>query len=641
MARTTWGWLGGALLVFASSRVANADGLIPLEQFAAAPAMSSPTLAPDGKHLAYIGYVKGKAVILVHDFGTSSTKPILSGEANGFTVSWCEFKNDERLLCGFHGTEYQGIRPYGTTRLVALNIDGSQVKVLIQNRNRDREQVQFQDRVLHWLPEDPRHVVIQLDEDGDVWPDVYKLDVYTGSLHMVQRQRSPVVSWMTDRSGVVRFGYGFQPSDRTGIYTARSGEEGPWRIIEKFDRFRDDRFNPLGFGVRPNTLFVMAPQDGRDAVWEFDLEGSGDVQLVFANKDVDVDGAITWPTDGHLTGFLYETDRPQAFYLDPLAQTAELTAQKFLPGRFASVIASTADNKRLLIAAYSDVKPVAYYLLDLAKSSFVTLMSSNNALEKATLAPMKTVTIPSGDLSIPGYLTLPVGKDPKNLPTVIYPHGGPYARDSWGYDPVLQMMVSRGYAVLQVNFRGSTGYGQNWFEAGLRGWGTVIHDDITAGAPWLIREGIADPKGMCIVGWRHGRYAALVGVVKEPDLYRCAVSIAGVSDLNDLSYQEGFFYGGRLSAREFIGANRKELKEVSPLQHADQIKVPVLLVHGEADYTVLVSHSKAMAKELRRNKVPSELVLIKDGGHSLEREDMRLTLFQKLDAFLSANLGAH
>jgi dipeptidyl aminopeptidase/acylaminoacyl peptidase len=286
------------------------------------------------------------------------------------------------------------------------------------------------------------------------------------------------------------------------------------------------------------------------------------------------------------------------------------------------------------------VKPVGYYILDLVKSSFFPLMSSNIALEKAALAPMKTVTIPSGDLSIPGYLTLPVGKDPKNLPTVVYPHGGPYYRDSWGYDPVLQMMVSRGYAVLQVNFRGSTGYGQSWFEAGLRGWGTVIHDDITAGARWLIKEGIADPKRMCIVGWSHGGYAALIGVVKEPDLYQCAVSIAGVSDLNDLSSQESFFYGGRLSAREGIGANRKELKEVSPLQHADQIKVPVLLVHGEADYTVLASHSKAMAKELRRNKVPSELVLIKDGGHSLEREDMRLALFQKLDAFLAAHLGS-
>jgi len=236
----------------------------------------------------------------------------------------------------------------------------------------------------------------------------------------------------------------------------------------------------------------MAPQNGRDAVWEYDLEGSGDVQLVFANQEVDVDQAITWPSDHHLTGFFYETDRPHAFYIDDVAERVEL------PGRSSCPAASfpSSATRRTANGCCSPRTATPSPLATTCSTSGRAPSSAHElepALEKATLAPMKTVTIKSGDLSIPGYLTLPLGKDPKNLPTVIYPHGGPYVRDSWGYDPMVQMMVSRGYAVLQVNFRGSTGYGQSWFEAGYRGWGTVIHDDITAGARWLIGEGIADP----------------------------------------------------------------------------------------------------------------------------------------------------
>ena len=612
--------------------------LIPIEQFAASDAASSPSLSPDGTHLAYITHEKGKSYIMMYDISRQDSRPLLSGDAQAFTVSWCRFKNDERLLCSFHGVDYQEGRPFGSSRLVAMNTDGSHVKVLFQNG--DASDAQFQDHILHWLPDDPHNVVIQLDDDGDVYPSVFKLDVYSGARRLLQPQRSPVVSWMTDRTGVVRFGFGYKSAETSAVYITRADEKAPWRVLEKFHLYDDKHFSPLGFGVRPNELLVSAPNNGRDAVWEFDLNETDNVQLVFANSEVDVDNSIHWPVDGHLLGFRYETDRPHAFYIDGLAQQVEATLQKVLPDRFSTIIGASRDGKRLLISTYSDVKPEAYYLLDIAAGKFSILASSNPQLEKAELAPMKTVSIPVGDVKIPGYLTVPVGKTARNLPTVVLPHGGPYARDSWGYDPLVQMMANRGYAVLQMNFRGSTGYGSAWFDAGWRGWGSVIHDDITAGAKWLVSEGIADPKRMCIVGWSYGGYAALLGVVKEPDLYKCAASIAGVSDLNQLKTQERFFYGGLVSARESIGANKDELKEISPLRQADRIKVPVLLVHGSADFTVLVSHSLTMAKELRRNHVPTDLVVIKDGDHQLDRQDMRMTLLSKLEAFLAANIGA-
>jgi dipeptidyl aminopeptidase/acylaminoacyl peptidase len=246
-----------------------------------------------------------------------------------------------------------------------------------------------------------------------------------------------------------------------------------------------------------------------------------------------------------------------------------------------------------------------------------------------------------GGIGIPGYLTLPLGTAPgTRLPAVVLPHGGPYARDSPDYDPLVQMLANRGYAVLQLNFRGSTGYGQAWEQAGHQAWGTIMHEDITAGARWLISEGLADPARLAIVGWSYGGYAALIGVEKEPHLYRCAVSIAGVSDVAELARDDARFYGGQAAASDSMGADQAALAAESPVRHADRIRVPVLLVHGMDDYTVLVHESREMARALGRNHVPHELVLIRHGEHSLKRPEMRLTLYRALEAFLAINLAA-
>jgi dipeptidyl aminopeptidase/acylaminoacyl peptidase len=262
-----------------------------------------------------------------------------------------------------------------------------------------------------------------------------------------------------------------------------------------------------------------------------------------------------------------------------------------------------------------------------------------DAVAGATLAPMTPVRVPlAGGLSMHGYLTLPPGRAGRNLPAVMLPHGGPYSRDGWGYDPLVQLLASRGYAVLQVNYRGSTGYGTDWLAAGFQGWGTVMHDDITTAARWLAAEGIADPRRMCIVGWSYGGYAALIGAVKEPDLYRCAVSIAGVSDLAAIANEDSRFYGGRAATVNSTGA--QDLEALSPRRHVARIKAPILLVHGHADIQVVADHSKKMADALQRAGKPHDLLLIQNGDHSLRTPAMRLVLYEKLAAFLSMHLDA-
>jgi dipeptidyl aminopeptidase/acylaminoacyl peptidase len=625
---------------FLGACAASAAAPVPVDAFAADPVFSRPALSPDGKQVVFVQWIGGKPYIGLLDLTTKASRTLANGSADGFFVRGCDFKTDERLICTFLGVDHDAGRPYNISRMIAINSDGTKVRTLIQNGFAGVSQ--FQDRILNWLRDDPKKVLVQIDDDGNIFPSVYELDVFSGNLHRVQRDRTPVTGWMTDRSGAVRFGFTYREMTGESEYITRTKSDEPWKVLEKFQRFKDRPFTPLGFGARPNILLVLAPHNGRDAIWEMDLDEGSDYQLLFANSQVDVDGAILWPTDQRVVGFSFHTDRPGAHFIDSTASAVHQSLLKLLPDTWNEVIDGSRDGKRLLIRSYSDVKPPRYYILDLGASKLFLLGMENPALDGVVLAPMKSVDIKAaGDLVIPGYLTIPVGKEAKNLPAIVMPHGGPYARDTWGYDYWVQVLANRGYAVLQMNFRGSTGYGEDWLDAGWHGWGTVMHDDITAGARWLVSEGIADARRMCIVGGSYGGYAALIGIVKEPDLYRCAVSIAGVSDVSRLARDDDRFFGGQRAVQEALGNNRKELIEVSPVKQADRIKVPVLMVHGDDDIQVLVDHSKNMARELKRKGIKNELVLIKDGDHQFSRGEWRLTLLSKMEKFLAENLGTN
>lgn len=617
--------------------------LIPLEDFAAYPQMQSPHISADGRLLVYLGTVKGTPGALVRDLRSGAEQPILHVYSGGYDVNRCEFKNDDRLLCHLVGNAYgyHG-EPFPASRLVSLNADGSDLRVLFAEGAGDDSSgvgLQFQDRIVQWLPDDLRHVLIELTARGTVFPSVYRLDVYSGAVQLVVPAHPPVIDWTVDHQGVVRFGYGFRGD--SGVYIERSGADAPWRTLERFPRFDRSRFDPLAFGPHPNELYVLAPYQGRLAVWLMDLGGDGDLQLVFSRPDVDVSGIIEWPSDRHVAGFFYETDRPHAEYIDPEAKAVEELLRRTVPDTFHAVISASRDGGRLITVSYADVLPARFDLVDLTTHQVVPI-GQLNSIDPAQLAPMRPVVVPGeGAIRIPGYLTLPLGAAPgsSKLPAVVLPHGGPYARDSWEYDPLVQMLANRGYAVLQLNFRGSTGYGQAWEAAGHQAWGTIMHQDITTGARWLISEGIADPGRLAIVGWSYGGYAALIGVEKEPHLYRCAVSIAGVSDMAELARDDARFYGGQAAASDSMGPDQATLAAESPVRHADRIRVPVLLVHGRDDYTVLVNESKEMARALARSHVPYELVLIRHGDHSLKRPEMRLTLYRTLEAFLARCLA--
>lgn len=625
----------GAVLVFAACLPSTGPAATPsIADFASDADFAAPALSPDGTLVAFVTRVQNTRVLVALDTVKRERRGLMAATTDTFEISWCSFKNNDRLLCGLRGTEFAAGQPYPVSRLVAIDTSGkAKPKVLVQNSTNGWSQ--YQDHIMDWQLNDPRHVLIELTDENSVFPTVHALDVYTGLTSVVQRGRSPILSWTTDRAGVVRFGAGYDEHKSTFI--TRDSADTSWRTLAKWDLGEGD-FNVIGFGPTPGTLLVSADHNGRDAIFEMDLNEKTSRQLLFADPRVDVDGPIYWPADRRIVGFNYDDEMPRRMVFDAPAKEIFDAIDQVLPDAVNYLVDSSTDGRKLLVASSKDVRPTDYYILDLDQKKMVRVCSANPALADAQLSPMKPVKIKAPDGKVlPGYLTLPLGSDGKKVPMIVYPHGGPHVRDHWGFDEMVQFFASRGYAVLQVNYRGSTGYGYEWFDAGLQNWGTVMVDDITAATRWAIAEGIADPAHTCIVGWSYGGYAALMSAVREPDLYRCSVSIAGVSDLKALLNDDSRFYAGRKTMARILGTDSDELKAGSPLRSADKIKVPVLLVHGTDDIQVLVDHSKRMARALDNAKKKYELVIIKDGNHSLSRFEWRQTLLTKLETFLAAN----
>src|SRR5580692_1309187 len=274
--------------------------------------------------------------------------------------------------------------------------------------------------------------------------------------------------------------------------------------------------------------------------------------------------------------------------------------QKLRPGSFSAPVGATLDDQVLLIRSFSDIDADQFLLLDRAAHKVTQVGATYPDRDPAALAPMRSISYPARDgTRIPGYLSVPPGAPATHLPLIVMPHGGPIARDTWGYFFLRQFLVSRGYAVLQMNFRGSSGYGNDWFFAAHQDWGGLTYDDVVDGARWAIAQGIADPQRVCIVGWSFGGYLALLGAQRDPSLFQCSVDIAGVSDLG-LLIDEGYHWLNSETIKRQIGLDREKLKHDSPHLHAAEFKVPLLMLQGDMDAQVPFEQSEVMDQALTR-----------------------------------------
>jgi dipeptidyl aminopeptidase/acylaminoacyl peptidase len=648
--------LGALALILSTSAAAQSRAVNPptVEDFASRPEVEDVSISPDGRYLALITTHNGigTAVVVDRQGGVNPRQQPVLSEPEHFRMTWCDWATQSRLLCGFRGMAGQGGFVFGITRLVAVDADGRNMHVLVQDSV--DAQGQYQDRIINWNPGPADTVLIEADEGlsrtqqlpgttvyGNVGthalPAVFELNVVTGRLSIRQHARTSIRHWITDKRGAVRLGFGF--SGTTISYYARLESDRDWRQLTKFEIFsRELHFTPIAISSEdPNKAYAFAPSQGRRALWLIDLTDRDDPHLVFAHPLVDVSQAVL-AHDGRLLGVRYETAYPMMYFADDNLRLVMGELQKLLPDAFSMVHGTSRDGKILVIRSVSDVDAPHFMVVDTTTSKALKVGSTFAGRDPEALVPMRPINYPARDgTQIPGYLSTPRAAAASPLPLIVLPHGGPIARDTWGYDFLRQFLVSRGYAVLQMNFRGSSGYGDAWFFAAHQDWGGLTYDDVVDGARWAIAQGIADPRRVCIVGWSFGGYLALVGAQRNPDLFRCAVDIAGVSDLG-LLIEEGHHWVSAESIKKQIGTDPEKLKLNSPRLHAADFSVPLLMLHGRRDAQVPFAQSEAMDAALTRARKPHRLIVAANADHAFSEEKDRAALLHEIESFLGEQL---
>jgi len=471
------------------------------------------------------------------------------------------------------------------------------------------------------------------------------VDTNTLTHKVVEPPRGGAVDYISDGAGTVRVmsvrGTTNSGYDSTRIlYFYRLADNRDWKPLSTMTVTAGlaSGFSPVAVDRAQNLVYGFENLNGRTALYSVSLDGNLTKKLVAERPDVDIDGLISIGRQNRVVGATFVTDRRSAVFFDPALKTLQAGLGKALPGRLIAVVDASADESKLILFAWSDVDPGRYYLFNKGTHSVAEILPSRPDLANIKLATVKSITYQTADgSSIPAYLTLPVGSDGKNLPAIVMPHGGPAARDEWGFDWLAQYFVARGYAVIQPNFRGSAGYGDAWYQRnGYQGWRTAIGDVNDAGR-WLVKSGIADPKKLAIVGWSYGGYAALQSSVLDPDLFKAIVAIAPVTDLETL----------RNEARGYTSFPQRDAQighgpwviEGSPARNAGRIKAPVILFHGDRDVNVGIGESRLMVDKLKSAGGKVELVEFKGLDHQLDDDAARTTMLGKADAFLRNAMG--
>jgi dipeptidyl aminopeptidase/acylaminoacyl peptidase len=491
------------------------------------------------------------------------------------------------------------------------------------------------------LDEDPRHMLISLNKKNPEVFDVYRCDIETGELTMIADNPGGVVGWMTDHEGRLRVASSVDGVNTSILY--RRDESEPFKTLLTTD-FKEDFF-PMMFSYDNRLLYVVSNLNrDKAAIYSFDPDKNEMGDLIYEHPEVDAAGILTSKKRKLLTGATYMTDRTRIHFFDEDSRALQEKLEAKLPG-YEVIVTDTDDDERLFILlAHSDRQNGIYYLYDRRDDRLEKLAETMPWIKEEQMAGMTPVEYKSRDgLRIHGYLTLPEDAAPLGLPLVVIPHGGPSSRDVWGFSPEAQFLANRGAAVLSVNFRGSTGYGKSFWQAGFKQWGRKMQDDITDGVEWAIGRKIADKKRIAIYGASYGGYAALAGAVFTPDLYACAVDYVGVSNIFTMLESMPPYWKPAIEMEyEMVGDPVREkelLRAISPIFHIDRIKIPLFVAHGLNDPRVSKAESDQIVEAVRKAGHDVVYMVKDDEGHGFQNEENVFDFYRAMEEFFRKHLG--
>ncbi len=612
---------------------------IPVEAFARLNDGGQMEMSPDAASIAYIVSHKGRKHILVQKL--DGTKRVLLPPIKEADIKWFTWKGNDLLLISYRFTVNDMGRTYASTRLVTYNLESNKMDILIKPKRSgmySRERIgNIGDSIIDLLPQDPDHILLELDDDYDGDTSIFKVNIRTRGRSEYFSSKFGVTNWSVDEQKNVRWGTGYHLNERRVMYLNPVTDK--WEQVQDKDWYKKDSIAPVRFFDDPRFAYVYSPNEkGINGLAKFDMVEGKIVEEIFSHDKVDISGLVTSPETGKIIGVSYTEHSPNIHFLNKGFEHLYDRINGAIGSGWNHIVSMNIERKSFLILHMNYNAPAEYHYLNGKTGVIEFILSANSSLPQNLMAEVQPIKYQARDgLTIHGYLTLPKGKAPNNLPTVIFPHGGPSARDTLSFDPWAQFFASRGYAVLQPNFRGSTGYGDQFRELGDHQWGGAMQDDVTDATNWLINEGIADPTKTCIVGASYGGYSALMGAVKEPDLYKCAISINGVTNLPSMIRHEKQFVGGRVWTKD-IGLEDESAISVSPYHLAKKIKVPVLIVHSKDDPVVPYSQGRDMARELKRLKKSVTYVEVENGDHFLDTAETKLAAFKAMETFLKEHL---
>ena len=602
---------------------------IPLEDFFRNPEMSSFQLSPNGEYISYMKpWEDGNRMMNVYVRKIDSDEEIRLTSASKRSLYGYGWLNDERIAYVQDQGGDENIHIY------AVDIDGKNDIDLTPFEN-------IQARITDDLEDDPNYILVSINKRNERIHDVYRLNVNTGEMEMIAENPGNISGWMTDNSGKLRIATTSDGVNSSLLY--RDKESDKFRTILTTN-FKES-VSPLYFTFDDQELYVSSNR-GRDksAIYKFDLNEAKEYELIFEHDQVDVYGLMRSKKRKKITGVSYTTDKRQTRFFDDWRENLQMKLETKLKGVEVAISDLSKDESKAIIITYSDRSRGTYYFYDIEKDNLRKLADLSPWLKEEDMAFMKPISYKSRDgLIIPGYLTLPLNyKEGNKIPVVVNPHGGPWARDNWGFDSQVQFLANRGYAVLQMNFRGSVGYGREFWEKSFKQWGKTMQDDITDGVNWLIEEGIADPDRIGIYGASYGGYATLAGLAFTPDLYACGVDYVGVSNIFTLlETLPPYWELGRQMMYEMIGNPETEqelLREASPLFHIDNIKAPLFVAQGANDPRVKQAESDQIVEALKLKGIDVPYMLKEDEGHGFYNESNQFDFYREMIGFLDKHL---
>jgi dipeptidyl aminopeptidase/acylaminoacyl peptidase len=606
--------------------------LISLENFFRNPEKMGFKISPNGEYLSFLMPWQHRLNIYIQKIGQGHATRITESTQRDITdYLWA---NDRRLVYLMDRNGDENFHAYG------VNLDGSNFK-----ESTPFENVKVQ--IIDELEDSADEILIGMNRRNPKVFDAYRLNVFTGELKLVGDNPGNISTWLPDNVGRVRAAVASDGINDTLLY--RQTENDPFRAVVTTN-FKNTLI-PLSFTFDNQYLYVSSNLDrDKQAIYRYDVINGKLLDLIYEHPEVDVDILLRSKARKVITGVSFSTDKRHYHFFDKTRQKMQESLERLLPGY--EVVAGhggrnleSKDETRVIVRTSSDRSVGAYYLYNRVDGELKKLADICPSLKETELAEVRPIQYQSRDgLTIHAYLTLPKGMEPKNLSVVFNPHGGPWTRDHWGYNPEVQFLANRGLAVLQMNFRGSTGYGKAFWQAGFKQWGRKMQDDITDGVRALIKQGIADPRRVGIYGGSYGGYATLAGLTFTRELYACGVDYVGPSNLFTLLASFPPYWDLELQRfYEMIGDPVKDkalLTEISPLFHADKIKAPLLVAQGAHDPRVKKAESDQIIAALKKRSVSVFYMVKENEGHGFQNEENRFDFYRAMETFFGKYLNS-